>query len=45
MPNVFDCDIVVSNFELQSRYYIHFPLGKVWTSPLLFFYKDGFNIK
>ena len=22
--NVLDCDIVVSKFELQSRYYIHF---------------------
>ena len=29
--NVFDCDIVASEFEFQSRYYDHFltdPLGK-----------------
>ena len=24
MANVLDCDIVVSEFELQSRYYLHF---------------------
>ena len=58
-----DCRIVVSKFEQQSHYYIHFQtntLGKgmnplippamVWTplsplAPLLFFKKDGFDIK
>ena len=25
MANVLDCDIVVSEFELQSRYLVHFP--------------------
>ena len=24
VANVLDCDIVVSEFELQSRYYVHF---------------------
>ena len=31
MANVLDCDIVVCEFELQSRYYVHFriyTLGK-----------------
>ena len=31
MANVLDCGIVVSGFELQSRYYVHFwiyTLGK-----------------
>ena len=31
MTNVLDCDILVSEFELQSRYYIYFratTLGK-----------------
>ena len=56
LANLLDCDIVVSEFELQLRYYVHF-----WTLregmdplitpvmgqilPLLFFYKDGFGIK
>ena len=39
-----DCDIVVSEFELQSDCYIHFqtiiPLGKVWT---LYFPSYGLN--
>ena len=34
VANVLDCDIVVSEFELQLRYYIHFRTnthgGKVW---------------
>ena len=33
--NVLNCDIIVSEFELQSRYYINFRTatfgGKVWT--------------
>ena len=35
VANVSDYNIVVSEFELQSRYYVHFrtiPLGKVLTS-------------
>ena len=35
MVKATDCGIVVSEFELQLRYYVHFrktiPLGKVWT--------------
>ena len=32
MVNVLDCEIVVSEFELQSNYYVRFqiPWGKVW---------------
>ena len=46
-----DCDIIATNFELQSHYYDNF-----WTNllistshrlvvPLILSYKDGFNIK
>ena len=34
MVKAMDCEIVESEFVLQSRYYVHFrqiPLGKVWT--------------
>ena len=37
VANALDCDIVVSEFELQSRYYVHFrtnTLGK-GMNPLL----------
>ena len=37
VANVLDCDIAVSEFELQPRYYIHFrtyTLGK--DTPLIF---------
>ena len=30
MANVLDCDIVVSEFELQSRYNIHFHTNTFW---------------
>ena len=29
MAKAMDCEIVVNEFELQSRYYVHFTLGKV----------------
>ena len=36
MANVLDDDIVISEFELHSRYYAHFQekftLGKLWTT-------------
>ena len=49
-------NIVVSEFELQSCYYVHFhtlvksmnpfiPLAMVLIVPLQFFDKDGFDIK
>ena len=56
--NVLDGDIVVSEFEFQSHYYVHFRtdargkginyliyliMGSI--VPLLFFYKDSFDIK
>ena len=32
MVKAMDCRIVVSEFKLQSRYYVHkYPWGKVWT--------------
>ena len=34
VANVPECDMVVSEFELQSHFYVHFrtsTLGKVWT--------------
>ena len=57
MPNVLDFEMVVSEFELQLRYNVHF-----WTNApekgmnplilqqsqivvLLLFWKDGFGIK
>ena len=44
------CDIVVSEFELQWRYYVHFQtdtLGKGigLLVSLLFFYRDSFSIE
>ena len=55
MANVLDCDIVIREFELQTRHYVHLrtnTLGKGMSSPtmdpivsLLFFDKDGFGIK
>ena len=44
-------DIVVSEFELQLRYYIHFWTNNPWEkyeplslfTPLLFFYKDDID--
>ena len=38
MANILDCEIVVSEFELQSRYYIHIQtnnLGKGMNSRIL----------
>ena len=53
--NVLDCDIVVSEFELPSSFYVHFwinTLGKDMNPiipakllALLFFYKDGCSMK
>ena len=55
--NVLDCDTVVSVFEHQSRYYIHFSFEEgmqpplfphqimAFIVPLLSFYKDGFGIE
>ena len=53
--NVQNCNIVVSMFELQWRYFVHFrtkTLGKDMKPPaickivlLLFFNKNGFGIK
>ena len=45
---VLDCGLVVSEFVLQSLYYIHFLIdtlkkGSGWIVPQLFFYKDGFG--
>ena len=47
-----DCDIVLIEFQLWSRYYVHFrthTLGKGVDSltmvPLLSFYKFGFGIR
>ena len=30
MVNVLDCDCIVSEFELQSRYYVHFRTNAPW---------------
>ena len=50
--NVQQCDIVVNELELQSRYKVHFHAKElIYTSsngliePLLFCYKDNFGIK
>ena len=53
MANVLDFGLEVSEFELQSCYCVHFlkvinllispAMGQIVS--LLFFYKDGFNIK
>ena len=47
-----DCRIIISKFEFQLRYYVHFrtnTLGKDMNPlsivPLLFFYKDGLGFK
>ena len=51
MVNELDCDIAVSNFEIQSGYYVYFrinTLGKGMNPlslQLLFFKKNGFGIK
>ena len=53
MVKAMDCGIVVSEFVLQSRYYVHFrtnTLGKgmntlILPVPLLFFEENGFGIK
>ena len=52
---VLDCDFVVIEFELQSRYYVHFrtnALGKGmnpstmgYIVPLIFIFLDSFGIK
>ena len=55
VDNVLDCEIILSEFELHSRYYVHFwanTLGNNVNSyislalgKILFFYKNGFGIK
>ena len=57
VANVQDCDVELSEFELQSRKYVHFPtntLGKCAKRippamgsivPLLSFYKGSFDFK
>ena len=47
VANVLDCDIVLSEFELKSRYYIHFPNSPSYVLKVLrlFFYKGGVGIK
>ena len=30
MTNVLDCDIVISEFKIQSLYYIHFQTNILW---------------
>ena len=48
--NVLDCDIVVSEFELHSCYFLHFHIDtllkgmNVSILQLVFFYKDSFDI-
>ena len=42
VANALGCNIVVSDFELQSSYYIHFHI-KPWVK--LYHYKDGFGIE
>ena len=32
VANVQDCDIIVSEFELQSRDYVHFRANIIWKS-------------
>ena len=48
--DVLDSDVVISELELQSCYYIHFRTNALrkytgWIVSLLFFYNDGFGIK
>ena len=50
VATVLDSDIVVSEFELLLRYYVHFwtntlKTGKDWIVQLLSFYRDDFGIK
>ena len=56
VANMLDCNIIVSEFKLQSNYYIHFRTLRKGMKPLItpamdgrvplqFFYKDGFAIK
>ena len=50
MAKVMNCSLEISEFKLQSHYYVHFQtnsLGKRHEPfyPLLFFYKDSFGIK
>ena len=51
MVNVLDCEIVVSEFELQFSNYVYIrsdTRGKIWTPlspPLVFFYNDDFGIE
>ena len=43
VANVLQCDIVVSEYELQSRYYVHFYANIFGKG--MFFYKNCFGIK
>ena len=55
LSKLFDSGLKVSEFELQLRYYVHFPTNIYWERyvtpaidkivPLLFFNKDGLAIK
>ena len=51
MAKVLDCSLEVSEFELQSRNYVHFQTNtfiltaKSEMISQLFFYKDEFGIK
>ena len=56
MANLPYCDIIVTEFELQLHYYVHFlritigmssfiPASVGWIVPQLFFYKDRFGTK
>ena len=55
VANVLDCDVTVSEFELQLHYYVHFrtnilrksmnPLTPLALLSPQFFYKDSFGIK
>ena len=47
MVKMIDCGIVVREFELQSRYYVHFQANTfiLLIVPLLFFEENGFGIK
>ena len=53
MTNVLDCDIAVTEFEPQSRYYVHFrkdmnplvPLAMGWIILLLLYSMDTFGSK
>ena len=52
VANVLNCDIQVSNFELQSRYYFHWRINTLLSFPatdqiipLQYFYKDHFSVR